>query len=450
MNAYFEGYTVTKVQTRPPFGKAQAWDGIGRTEYLHLPTAPRPEAAPNGKVREIVLSCPDERTPIVELPPGARLLQVFTMDRVALVAGAFPLDATVTSMRLGVPGPPASTLDRREPKRVPGPQGHPYGKGLVWFAASPGTSGARCHLLDGDMKTLPVAAEYFQGPDSERYLAVRADVAKRVRWVAHQTGSVTWGNFRNLLLNPAPAAQVRPDAPTGSRPLAGGGTVEVVRIALITMGRPTRSWAIDGGTPGPMPRGADSNRSSSFIGEPNREMVELLVRLRWPGQKKIDPSVKWETTGPVQSGGSGTWTHNLSDAFASARLSFPRGLAKGTVRMGYSIAPWRIAAEEPLGGKILRVSQTKTPILSSGSGVSLRFAVPKAARNLDLKFEIVDNRGKTRTPDTVSFPVSVDGRDDGRFEAHFERVALTQIARVRLKVRDWQWVELRNLPLQPR
>jgi hypothetical protein len=449
MHGYFDGYVVTQAQSRPPFGPAQAWDGIGRTTFLHLPTAPRPAAVPNRKVREIVLSCPDGRAPIVELPKGAELLQVFAIDRVALVAGAFPPDAEVTSMRLGVPRPQSLTFDRFKPARVAGPQGRSYGKGLVWFSVPPGARGARCHLADASMKTLPIAAEYLRPNGFQRLLAAKAEVAKRVRWIAYRMEPLEWTNYRNLLLDPATPAEARPDAPLGEVPLDQGGVAEVWRIARTTIGRPMQTWAVDGGAPRPAPRDVDSTRSYSMPSEPNMESRNVYVRLKWPGRQKIDVSVRWQPTAPIRSTGSGTSIRG-GEAYANVELQVPQGLPKGSIRMGYAIGPWRTVADEPLGGPRLRVTAPQAERIETRAMAWIRFDVPPAWRGLNQQFEIVDKVGKVWTPTSLTAPAGDDGKDDGSVRADFDGLNPANIARVRLKVRDWHWVELRDLPMQPR
>lgn len=443
---------LVAIRSRTSAEAFRSWDDCGLPLKSKFRNAPMPPGDAGRKVREFLFKWPERLPLLVKAPPGAEVVQIVQDRQAALVAVAFPLTAKVTSLEFGSPecrrnfGVVPGTASRGELRFRPDNRFQPgqgnsedqFGVGLRWFAVP--RQPERTYFVAHGTPTeaiLPVRGIVQRKGSSETHIAVSEADAPQLSKIEAWTGQPEPHVFRNLILDPAPPALIRPDAPVATLSVEGG-KFQIVQIASKIAGLPFRAWSVDGGPPSALledvvptssrpPRGLEIALRAEFPSRPE-ERLSLDVRL-----------------------GHGFVKFVGVDKEGIQRLLFdpPLNQARADLNLRYATGPWAVVADEELGGQTLQATAIIEQASTDHPPTVVRYKIPASARDLDRQCLVYDRQGQAIARGWRSSEQWPKGQTDGIGTLTLASAAPSEVVQIRLLSRPWRQTAFKDIPLQP-
>lgn len=431
----------------------QSWDECGLPTKSRVRNAPLPPRAPGRKVREFLFTWPERLPLIVKAPPGAEVLQVVKDRKAVLVAVAFPPSAKVSPLQLSSPEcrrsmaairstasrgtVPFRRYDHFDPGL--GPEEERFGYGLRWFSV-PRQPAQTYFVAEGPPgQSIPILGMVERLGSKETYVAVQEADAERVAQIEAWTAEPEAHYFRNLILDPAPAARSRADAPVATVSLEGGGKIDLIQIASRIPGLPYRTWSIDGRPP------ALLDASSLFPGTFSSRGLEFTLRIKGPSA----PDAPLHSTILLGERYPSFYLGGLNDL---RRLYFDDlpNQERADLHVTYAFGPWQTVADEGLRGPILQATTFSRKVAPESSQTVVRYTIPAHARDLDRSVFVYDSQGRRLLTGWGAREEWSKESPDGIGTLTLQNAAPNDVTRIRLTSRPWHKTVIRDIPLRPR
>lgn len=442
---------LISVRRRAKNKPTATWDECGRLLPSSAKPIPIAEKVPGRKLREFVFNSTVGQTITAAVPPGAKIIQIVRDRTTAFVTASFPMDARVTTIRMGFPQDDGTLL-----RAVPfepyhgftpgeGAEADRFGAPLRWFSVPRPKEKAQFRLIGASGERLPLVGQMERAGEDKMFIATwdaQADAVRKVEIWSMEPG---WLDYDNVILDPAPPITPRPKAPVMTLDLEGRGKALLLQVACLTPGLPYRAWAVDGGAP--RLKLPNDGRVGERTPEPVRSL-ELFTRFDWRDAKAAKPHYLWQFADGLNSRGAMVFDNGHDRVFFDA----PTTLKRTDIRLGYAFGPAKLAVDETLGGEVLKakVIANPSPIYTQVNTVTLRYALPAKFRDLDLSFEVLDHEGRPLKQLSSGGTIWAPHENvDAKWEAQFEGTA-PDAARIRLLTRPWHWTTFKGVPLRPR
>lgn len=444
-------FGVYQVQVRPKNGREEGWDSMGIRNFVTETRIPRAPVIPGRKVREVAVACPPTRFLSARVPQGAEVLQLVREKSYGIVTVSFPVDARVSPIELGYPKAPGVAVRHLPVKPVVGPDGKRLSPALAWLAVPNAKKEVQYRVFDESGAPLPVKGQFSRPDDAEHFIAVDAAKRDMITRIEECLLVPDWQTFSPLLLDPAPAQPLRPDAPEPLIALPGGAVLTIVRIENQTPGIPFRSWAADGGAPR---QGYDlTSRAWASVFERNYLGRKLTFEILGLPQNGLDPSLSWRLDAPMKSNSSG-FGYSGTRREGQVRFDIPPDQKEAVLRLDYAYEPYWEVAVEPIGGPQLHATAkvSKDMSVNGEPTVGVHYTPPSTVEKMDLVLEAFDAKGKKLDLHTSGGPSydGIKGTYNYRRDAWFRVNSPSKISRLRLKARPYHRVTLPPLPMHPR
>ena len=235
----------------------------------------------------------------------------------------------------------------------------------------------------------------------------------------------------------------------GTRLLAG----------ITDAGKPGSSWWSATGALLPAPvYDTNAYHSDDHVGDSSTHNVSFAFRLP-PTASGITTDYKLEDS--KGSSGDGDWPgksqsdggHTESQMFAATggtrvvTSAFPAALKKTSIQIGIAAGPWRTAASNHNPSSGLSTNDgAQGFILGAAEQTAKSLALTVTTNSTDdLRIIAVDRQGNELLPDD-HLGSGINGMD--QITVHFSQ-PLSQIKEFRVETRPFQWIEFKNVALQP-
>lgn len=244
--------------------------------------------------------------------------------------------------------------------------------------------------------------------------------------------------------------------PGGGRPFYGpqrlknGATVSIAYVQDDTTKAHT-VWKADGGPATPADV-ASSLNMHTFAPDPHGAR-SMFVKVNVEGVKRGDFDCVVEVPQPS------SWTvwqsYGDEDNRTGDLVTFmaAKTLQVTDLRLGLAAGPWRTVAQGALGTAPLfaRRPSAKHRNTSDSAGLSLTVQIPAQVEGQDLMLVAFDRAGKELELESFEPDSHPDNLGNGRVRSYGYRASrATEIARVELRARNYEWTTFRGIHLYPR
>ncbi len=185
----------------------------------------------------------------------------------------------------------------------------------------------------------------------------------------------------------------------------------------------------------------------------NKDFFELVTKVSGVDSNDLG-LIKWNFGGMVYSSSANTTPSYFKDGIHVGAVAMPGGLAKTNLRLGLAVEPWHTILSGIYNGYYDNDKYTvhvdnskystfgKLPVDPKGHAIQVTYT----ATRCQFRVIAIDNDGNTH----YSFYSGSTGNDQLRQTiAYFKDLDRDDLKEYRFQVRDYSWVEVDNIALQP-